>query len=56
MPRPTKKIDIPVDMDLKCILTLKSEGKSDAEIGQYFGVSQDTISRRIREYQKTESP
>ncbi len=55
MPRPTKKIEIPM-RTIQGILDLKELGWSHAEIGQYFGVSQDTISRRIREYQKTESP
>jgi IS30 family transposase len=47
MPRPTKKIEIPWN-DLKGIKTHLDEGKSHAEIGEYFGVSQATISRRIK--------
>jgi IS30 family transposase len=49
MPRPTKKIEIPWN-DLKGIKTQLDEGKSHAEIGEYFGMSQDTISRRIKKH------
>lgn len=52
MPRPTKKIEIPL-RTIKGILNMKEEGKSDAEIGDYFGVSQNVISKRIREYRET---
>ena len=48
MVRPTKKIDIPFH-PIKSISELLDEGKSYAEIGEYFGVSQDTISRKIKE-------
>ncbi len=49
MPRPTKKIDIPL-RTIKGILDMKEEGKSDSEVAEYFGVSQPTITRRIKEY------
>jgi transposase len=51
MPRPTKKIEIPWH-DIKGIKTQLEEGKSHAEIGEYFDVSQDTISRRVRQHRE----
>lgn len=51
MPPRTKKI--PWD-DVKGIKTLLEEGKSHAEIALYHHVSQDTISRRIRQHRKDE--
>jgi DNA-binding transcriptional ArsR family regulator len=47
MPRPTKKIEIPY-YPIKSISEQLEEGKSHAQIGEYFDVSQDTISRRIK--------
>jgi transposase-like protein len=44
--RPRK--NIPWD-DVQGIKSLLEEGKSHAEIAEIHGVSQDTISRRIRE-------
>lgn len=55
MPRPTTKIDLPM-RTIRGILDMKEEGKSDAEIGEYFGVSQNVISKRIREYRQSETP
>jgi hypothetical protein len=55
MPRPTKKIEIPWN-DLKGIKTHLDEGKSHAEIGEYFGVSQATITRRVQEHDSSETP
>lgn len=46
MPRPTKKIEIPWN-DVKGIKTQLDEGKTHLEIGDYFGVSQSAITRRI---------
>ena len=54
MARPTKKIEIPM-RTVKGILDLKEEVKSDSEIGEYFGVSQNVISKRIREYKESET-
>lgn len=53
MPRPTKKIEIPM-RTIQGILDLKELGWSHAEIGEYFGVGQDAISRRIREWEEKE--
>jgi hypothetical protein len=53
--RPTKKIEIP----MRCkggILDLKEKGWSDSKIGVYFGVSQNVISKRIREYKNSKTP
>jgi transposase len=55
MPRPTKKIEIPWH-DIKGIKTQLDEGKSHAEIGEYFGVSQATITRRVQEHDSSETP
>ena len=49
MPRPTKKIEIPM-RTIHGILDQKEAGKSDSEIGECFGVSQNVISKRIREW------
>ncbi len=46
MPRPTKKIEIPF-YHIKSISELLAEGKTYAEIGEYFGVDGSTISRKI---------
>lgn len=52
MARPTKKIDIPIDTDVPCILTQLKQNKTPEEIGERFGVSKDTILRKIREHKK----
>lgn len=52
MTRPTKKIEIPL-RSIPGILDMKEQNMSDAEIGEFFGVSQNVISKRIREYKKT---
>jgi transposase len=53
MPRPTKKIEIPWH-DIKGIKTQLEDGKSHSEIADYFGVSQDSISRRVRQHRESE--
>jgi 3-polyprenyl-4-hydroxybenzoate decarboxylase len=53
MPRPKK--EIPFE-DIKGLKTLLNEGKTQAEIGEIFGVDQKTISRRIQEFRNKEPP
>lgn len=50
---PPRIKNIPWD-DIKGIQTLLDEGKTHAEIALYHHVSQDTISRRIKQYKKEE--
>lgn len=52
MVRPTKKIEIPL-RSIPGILDMKEKGMTDAEIGVVFGVSQNVISKRIREYRRS---
>lgn len=43
------RIEIPIDE----VMQLRSKGQTIKAIAQYFGCSEDTISRRIHEYEET---
>jgi predicted transcriptional regulator len=46
------KADIPID-DVLGLKTLRIKGWSQVRIAEYYGVSQSTVSERIKEMDKT---
>ena len=40
------------EMDLDVLKQMRDDGKSLRELGEYFGVSKDTISRRLAQIEK----
>lgn len=50
MPRPPKTFPVPLYEDIKCIRTLESDGYTQRQMAEYYGIPLGSLTRYWKKY------